>query len=206
MTLSSTSRADTGHQVFHANAGGGIACASCHAEGDDDGRVWNFVCTGARRTQSLQTGLRGTEPFHWSGDEATIDVLMRDVFVGRMSGPMLSSEQINLMLNWIDAQPRPSRAAPADAAAVARGRALFNDTQNVGCVSCHCGRHGSATTRRWTSAPAALFQVPSLIGVGTRGPYMHDGCAPTLRDRFTPACGGINTARSGTSAGRSSPT
>ena len=66
-----SSRADTGHLIFHANAGGGLACASCHAEGNDDGRVWNFTCEGPRRTQSLHVGLRGTEPFHWSGDEPT---------------------------------------------------------------------------------------------------------------------------------------
>src|SRR4029079_8317246 len=137
------SRADTGHQVFHANAGGGIACASCHAEGDDDGRVRNFACSGARRTQSLHTGLRGTEPFHWSGDEANIDVLMKDVFVGRMSGPALDATQTNLLLNWIAAQPRPLRRAPDDPAAVARGRALFNDTESVGCVSCHAGERFS---------------------------------------------------------------
>jgi hypothetical protein len=35
-----------------------------------------------------------------------------------------------------------------------------------------------------------MFQVPSLLGIGTRGPFMHDGCAATLRDRFNPACGG----------------
>jgi len=33
------------------------------------------------------------------------------------------------------------------------------------------------------------FQVPPLLGVGDRAPYLHDGCAPTLRDRFGP-CGG----------------
>ncbi len=140
VVLSDTSRADTGHKVFHANAGGGIACASCHAEGDDDGRVWNFACTGARRTQSLQTGLRGTEPFHWSGDEATIDVLMKDVFVGRMSGPQLTIDQTTLMLNWIDGQPRPVRATPSDAAAVTRGHALFNDTGTRGLRVVPLGR------------------------------------------------------------------
>jgi mono/diheme cytochrome c family protein len=187
--LSDISRADTGHKVFHANAGGGIACASCHAEGDDDGRVWNFACSGARRTQSLQTGLRGTEPFHWSGDEATLDVLMKDVFVGRMSGPMLTTDQTNLMLSWIDGQPRRPRAAPADPAAVARGQALFNDTARVGCVSCHSGDRFS-NNQAMDVGTGAIFQVPSLLGIGTRGPYMHNGCAPTLSERFTPSCGG----------------
>jgi hypothetical protein len=36
---------------------------------------------------------------------------------------------------------------------------------------------------------AGIFQVPSLIGVAARAPYLHDGCAPTLLDRFGP-CGG----------------
>jgi cytochrome c peroxidase len=34
------------------------------------------------------------------------------------------------------------------------------------------------------------FKVPSLIAVGYEAPYLHDGCAATLRDRFGPACGG----------------
>ena len=35
----------------------------------------------------------------------------------------------------------------------------------------------------------AMFQVPTLIGVGARAPFMHDGCAATLMDRFV-TCGG----------------
>lgn len=31
--------------------------------------------------------------------------------------------------------------------------------------------------------------MPSLRGIGLRAPFMHDGCAPTLHDRFG-ACGG----------------
>jgi cytochrome c peroxidase len=32
------------------------------------------------------------------------------------------------------------------------------------------------------------FKVPSLLSVGNRAPYLHDGCATTLHDRFT-GCG-----------------
>jgi len=69
--LASDSVADTGHAVFHANAGAGIACASCHLEGGDDGRVWTFDSSGERRTQSLRGGILGTEPFHWDGTRPT---------------------------------------------------------------------------------------------------------------------------------------
>jgi cytochrome c peroxidase len=34
------------------------------------------------------------------------------------------------------------------------------------------------------------FQVPSLIGVGSRAPFLHDGRAATLKDRFDPSLGG----------------
>ena len=105
---------------------------------------------------------------------------MKDVFVGRMSGPMLSTEQIDLMLTWIDGQPRPSRAAPVDRrGGRARPRALQRHrTRRLRLVP--LGRRLHATTRPSTSAPARSFQVPSLLGVGTRGPFMHDGCAKTL--------------------------
>jgi mono/diheme cytochrome c family protein len=191
VTLSTISREDTGHSVFHANAGGFLACASCHAEGNDDGRTWNFTCEGSRRTQSLQTGLRGTEPFHWSGDQPNFSHLMNEVFVGRMSGPVLPSDQGEALLTWMDTQPRPTRAAPADPAAVERGRALFTDVKNAACSACHLPNANYTNHLTVDVGTGGAFQVPSLVGIGSRGPYLHNGCAKTLRDRLTdPSCGG----------------
>jgi mono/diheme cytochrome c family protein len=190
VTLSTTSRADTGHLIFHSNAGGFLACASCHAEGNDDGRIWNFTCQGARRTQSLHAGgLRDTAPFHWDGQETDMTRLMVDVFEGRMSGPVLASDQIDVLMSWIDKQPRVPRAAPADAAAVERGRVLFNDAGHAGCATCHTGARftNNATVDVGTGG---AFQVPSLVGVGSRAPFMHNGAAKTLADRFNPKLGG----------------
>ena len=188
ITLSTISRSDTGHDLFHANAGSGIACASCHAEGTEDGRTWTFACEGTRRTQSLQIGLKGTEPFHWGGDEMDFTQLVNDVFVGRMSGPQLSAEQIGATLTWLDTQPRRTHTMPTDAAAIARGKALFNDAAHTACSTCHSGP--SLTNNQTVDVgTGGMFQVPSLVGISTRGPYMHDGCAKTLRDRFGP-CGG----------------
>jgi mono/diheme cytochrome c family protein len=186
ISLSSDSRADTGHTIFHANAGAGLACASCHAEGLDDGRVWNFACVGGRRTQSLQVGLRGTEPFHWNGDEADFPTLAHDIFTMRMSGPELLRAQMDATLSWLDRQPRLPRSAPADPAAVVRGQALFSSAL---CASCHLGDH---LTNAQTAdvGTGGKFQVPSLVGIGSHPPYLHNGCATTLRDRFDPACGG----------------
>ena len=188
LTLSTVSRIDTGHTLFHANSGGFLACGSCHSEGNEDGRTWTFNCEGTRRTQSLQVGLAGTEPFHWGGDEKSFPQLMTDVFVGRMSGPTLSSDQGGALLGWLDTQPRAPKPAPADPAAVARGQGLFSDPMH-GCVVCHSGPRFT-NNQTMDVGTGGLFQVPSLIGVGSRGPYLHDGCAKTLADRFNPACGG----------------
>jgi hypothetical protein len=188
IALSTESRSDTGHSLFHANAGGMIACASCHAEGNDDGRIWNFACEGSRRTQSLQVGLKGTEPFHWDGVERDFSMLVRDVFVGRMSGPELKPDQIEATLGWIDAQPRRTRTLRPATSAVDRGRAIFNDPKTAACATCH---NGPTLTNNTTVdvGTGGNFQVPSLVGIATRGPFMHNGCAATLKDRFGP-CGG----------------
>ena len=187
ISLSTVSRADTGHTLFHANSGGFLACASCHAEGNEDGRTWNFSCEGPRRTQSVQTGLAGTEPFHWDGDETDFTHLMTDVFQGRMSGPVLATDQGTALLGWLDRQPRAPKPQPADAGSVAHGQALFQDPAH-GCAICHAGAH-MTNNQTVDVGTGGRFQVPSLIGVGSRAPYMHNGCAPTLADRFGP-CGG----------------
>lgn len=185
--LGGASRDDTGHTIFHASSGGGLACASCHPEGGEDGRVWTFEGIGTRRTQSLGRGILGTEPFHWSGDMPTFDHLMSDVFGMRMSGGELSPSRVAATAHWVDGQPGMPALEPADAAAVERGRVLFDD-EIVGCATCHAGPH-LTTSETVDVGTGGLFQVPSLHGVAWRAPYLHDGCAATLRDRFG-ACGG----------------
>lgn len=92
--LSDDSRADTGLALLHMNAGTGISCSSCHAEGGEDGRTWTFGGIGKRRTQNLAGGLLGREPFHWDGSLQDFHTLVHEVFVSRMSGPRPNKAQI----------------------------------------------------------------------------------------------------------------
>jgi mono/diheme cytochrome c family protein len=185
--LPGPSRMDTGHDIFHLGTMGGIACASCHPEGHEDGHVWQFTDLGARRTQSIAGGILGTEPFHWGGDMKDFGTLSHDVFNSRMSGPALADEDVTALANWINALPVQKAAAAQDAAAVERGRALFNSPAGQ-CSTCHSGAKMTNNTNVDVGT-GGLFQVPSLRGVSWRAPYMHNGCAPTLADRFGP-CGG----------------
>lgn len=176
-----------GHRLFHEVTPALVACASCHPEGNEDGRVWNFSGIGARRTQTLRGGLLATAPFHWDGDLANLGALMGDVFVKRMSGPQPTAQQVTAFGDWLDRLPVLPRGGK-DPEAVARGEAVFRDP-GVGCISCHNGPRFTDNTSRDVGTGKA-FQVPTLLGIGSRAPFMHTGCAPTLRDRFKPECGG----------------
>lgn len=182
---------DTAHDLFHRSASAGIACASCHPEGMDDGHVWNFEGLGLRRTQPLDVGLQGTAPFHWDGTLQSVGALMDEVFIGRMGGVFQSPERLAALESWLfQLKPLPPRRS-ADDALAQRGAALFA-SEAVGCTTCHSGTSltNNLSYQVGTTADGALLQVPGLHGIGYRSVLMHDGCANSLRERFDPACGG----------------
>jgi mono/diheme cytochrome c family protein len=183
--LSDESHEDTGHAIFHSNSGAGLACASCHVEGGDDGQLWTVDKNGPARTPSLRGTLAGTAPFHWRGDIADIAKLADAIMTGRMNGPQLEDDQKDTLRDWLFSIPAPNVEKTSPPAG--RGRAVFL-RKDVGCVSCHSGPRftNSATMDVGTGG---AFQVPSLVGISTHAPYLHNGCAATLRDRFG-ACGG----------------
>lgn len=166
---------DTGHDLFHLDAGDGISCASCHPEGGDDGRVWSFFKLGPRRTQPLNVRLEGSEPFHWAGDIHDIGHLVDEVRTERMGGLRQSDERAQALADWLFSltPPPPVRSGADDLAQ--EGEGVF---QELGCQACHSGstftNNGSADFGR------GQLQVPSLLGVALRPPYMHDGRSADL--------------------------
>jgi mono/diheme cytochrome c family protein len=187
----------TGHEIFHHPPDGGaaLACASCHPEGREDGRPWNFADIGVRRTQSLAGGIRDTAPYHWDGAMGSLAELMGDVFTERMGGPTLAQPRIDALAHWLDTVPLPAPPDGLDPDAVARGREIF-DGPTAACSTCHAGERLSNEATIDVGTGGA-FQVPSLRGLAARAPYLHTGCAATLAERFDPQCGGTahgNTA------------
>jgi DNA-binding beta-propeller fold protein YncE len=179
---------DAGRNVFHAQTRIGLACASCHPEGREDGLVWNFAQFGPRRTQSLGGSLLERAPFHWIGDMRDLNHLMDDVFANRMSGGFLTQSQKTALGPWLDRIPAPAPRT-VDQSAAARGKAIYDDP-SVGCLGCHNG--ALLTNNQLVNVgTGGKFKTPSLLGVGDRAPFMHDGCAQTLMDRFT-TCGNSN--------------
>jgi hypothetical protein len=187
VSLSTASRDDTGHEIFHSDQGGSIACASCHIEGGDDGRVWVFTDNGQRRTPSVLGTVAGTAPYHWDGSQLNLPMLYSGS-LARMNGGSLATDQETAFSSWLDALPVPAPSA-GDAAAIARGLALF---QGPGaCATCHSGTKFT-NNQTLDVGTGQAFQVPPLVGVSARPPFLHDGCAPTLIDAIG-ACGHAST-------------
>lgn len=177
VVLDAESRYDTGHDVFHRPTQFGlVACASCHPEGRDDAMTWTFERLGPRRTQSLDTMLAGSEPLHWRGELDDFDTLVNVVHRGRMAGT-IDMDAGRALAGWVQARTALAISDDdLDIAAAERGREMFTA---IGCATCHAGTRMSndATVevprRGW-------LQVPGLLGVDYRGPWMHDGRAKTL--------------------------
>lgn len=187
VALPGASVASTAHQLFHRATAAGIACASCHPEGQDDGHTWSLP-EGLRRTNSLRGGLKTSAPFHWQGDRRDIDAVLDDVMVRRMGGEMPSLAGSAALLDWMDAMPALPSPDDLDPAAVARGKVLF-ESSATGCLTCHAGALGTNNTNASVGTGEA-FQVPRLIGLSSRAPYFHDGSVKTLDERFDPKGGG----------------
>jgi hypothetical protein len=185
--LSADSRADTGVALFHMDSGFGISCASCHPEGMEDGRTWQFADIGTRRTQTVAGGVIATAPFHWDGDMTGLPELIHEVFESRMGAARPNPQQIASFSKWLDRIPAPP-AMNVDATAAERGRAIFGSTE-TGCTNCHTGSH-LTNNNGYDVGTGGHFQVPSLVGIGARAPFLHNGCATTLMGRFNASCGG----------------
>lgn len=183
--LGGGSVADDSLALFHDATRAGLACASCHPEGEDDGITWHFQTEGRVRTPSLRGGL--VAPFHWRGELPSLSALLSEVMTRRMEGPAVSAERVAALSTWLDGLPTLD-VELQDTEAVARGADVF---AAAGCSGCHLDG-GGADGLGHDVGTGGVFQTPTLWGAGRRLPLMHDGCAATLADRFRPACGGAN--------------
>ena len=174
---------DAPRTLFHDAASSGVSCASCHPEGYDDGHVWQFGDRSVR-SQSLEGGLLKTAPFHWRGEMANMGAVLDETFVKRMGGRVVKPSEAQDLGAWLNTLP----ARHSGGAVTTDGRAAF---EADGCTSCH-GSDLVPSTADVDVGTGAAFQPPSLKAVSLRGPWMHDGCATTLEERFTEKCGGAH--------------
>jgi cytochrome c peroxidase len=175
----------------------GIACASCHVEGREDGQVWNFL-QGPRQTPSLAgRDTMQTAPFHWAGEFDNLTQFMSHTVVERMGGSGVDPDMERQLAAYISSIPAPDNAlkdtTPAEV--VVRGQAAFAKAE---CNTCHSTEHftdnsfadvGTYATEGdviddATLRPHGGLNTPSILGIARTAPYLHTGAAPSIRARI----------------------
>jgi YVTN family beta-propeller protein len=190
-----------------------ISCASCHPDGDPDGRTWQNP-EGLRNTTGL-AGMAWTHPIHWSADRDEVqdfEITIRSELMqgrGLIRGPVHEglgvpnagrSAELDALALYSNshAVPLSPHAKNGLSEAAQRGRALFHAEQ-VGCAACHGGAY---YTDSRPEPPFKLHDVgtgaddpsekmgpkydtPTLLGVYRTAPYLHHGKAATLEEVLT---------------------
>jgi YVTN family beta-propeller protein len=139
-----------------------VACASCHPDGQSDGRVWHNP-EGLRKTPPL-FGVAHTHPLHWSADRDEVQDFEYTIRgrlmagVGLLRGPIKPKQGFHateleedlagrspdldalaIYTNSFEFTLSPHIPAPGKLSAGAeRGRTLFF-SDAVGCANCHSG-------------------------------------------------------------------
>jgi YVTN family beta-propeller protein len=190
-----------------------ISCASCHPDGDADGRTWQNP-EGLRNTTAL-FGMAWTHPIHWSADRDEVQDFEHTIRSPLMQGRGLIRGEVFASLE----QPNKGRSRDLDAMAAysnshkfaisphakpglsesaKRGRDLFNSGETK-CAECHSGPFYTDST---PSRPFRLHDVgtggddpsekmgpqydtPTLLGIYRTAPYLHHGKARTLEEVLT---------------------
>jgi cytochrome c peroxidase len=187
-----------------------ISCASCHPDGDADGRTWQNP-EGLRNTTAL-FGMAWTHPIHWSADRDEVQDFEHTIRSPLMQGRGLIRGAVSPALE----APNKGRSGDLDALAAysnvhkftlsphaknglsesaKRGKEIFfsNDAK---CAECHSGPFYTDST---PAAPFKLHDVgtgeddpsekmgpkydtPTLVGIYRTAPYLHHGKAKTLED------------------------
>lgn len=199
-----------GKVLFHRAAApemsdGAISCATCHYEGGADGRNWINFRSGARNTPALGALIA---PYNWAGDMDELHDTIEDQIRNVMLGDGLIAGDFDPTTDVIDA----GRSADLDALVAyvesleiwqspyllpdgslsdpaRRGMALFT-SGTIGC-GCHTPplytdqlRHNLAGTV-YSMEESDGFDTPTLRGLWSSAPYLHDGVVLTLEELFT---------------------
>lgn len=187
-----------------------LACASCHFEGDTDGRVWDFTDRGEglRSTPVLEGkgGLR-EGPLHWSANFDELQDFEGDIrsafggegfmsdadfFAGSRSEPLGArkvglSRALDDLSTYVASLARvgesPFRAPDGSFTPEAlAGKTLF-ESAAVGCAECHSGSELTASS---------LFTRPfPLHDVGTLSPGSGNRLGLPLEGLDTPTLKGV---------------
>jgi cytochrome c peroxidase len=172
---------------------GQFSCASCHPNGGSDGLNWDLPRDGVgnfKNTKSL-LGVKDTAPYGWLGTSPTL--------ADRVAGTLRTlhkyepgDEEVKDIVAYLETLPPPSPPARSGLTAESlkaseRGRELFKGKAR--CAGCHGGPafddgklHDVGTG---TISGEERINTPSLRGLSSSSPYLHDGRAKSIEEVFS---------------------
>lgn len=196
-----------------------ISCASCHNDGDQDGRVWDFTSFGEGLRNNISLRGHGTHgPPHWTGNfdeiqdfegqirnfsdgqglmsDADFHTGTRDQALGdAKAGVNADLDALAAYVKSLStAGISPNRGSNSQLTADAlSGQQIFRAKN---CAACHGGTRftNSAlnvfanigtikpSSGQRLNGPIPGLDVPTLRGLWSTAPYLHDGSAATLAD------------------------
>jgi hypothetical protein len=161
-----------------------VSCESCHANGMSNGATTTgFGVT--RRVMPLAGHLATAARFHWDGQDFHTEIIDGTWHLNMRGGTVTPSQEQSL--HDFVAQLRAPPSPVGDATQVALGRQAFI---KAGCDMCHAPAN-AYTNDGLADVGHGMHKVPSLVGLVYTAPYMSDGCAATIEQRFDDvACGG----------------
>jgi len=162
-----------------------FSCHTCHTEGHTCGLTFDTLNDDSYGNPKLTPTLRNvtkTGPWTWHGWQKDLGAAVKKSLTETMFGPEPTDEETKAMLAFLgtlDHPPNPK--SPSDASK--RGEVLFRGKAN--CIRCHNGEYFTSAGLydvglESDGSPYRLWNPPSLRGVWDRGPFLHDGRAPTL--------------------------
>jgi cytochrome c peroxidase len=189
-SLEAPGELEVGRALFHSTGNAhlsreGLACASCHPDGRDDGLTW-ATSDGPRQTLMLADRLEGTAPYAWSGTSARVNEHLEHT-LQRLGGSGLPPRELEAIADYCTSM-KMFVGTRAPQALVARGKEIFA-SRAAGCASCHSPQDGAFTDHkkhdigsRTLTDGEASFDTPSLRFVSGTAPYFHDGRYASLRE------------------------
>ena len=169
---------------------GWMSCRSCHGDGRAGVLSADTLADGGvgapKRVPPL-FGVGHTGPWTWLGAVPRLEDQVRKSVETTMRGKAPTADQVTDLTAYLRSLPpyRPTLAADQPEAEVARGRSLFKARK---CAECHAPpsytSEGTFDVGLLDEAGHREFNPPSLLGVGDRPPYLHDGRAASLPEVF----------------------
>ncbi len=164
-----------------------FSCHSCHTDGHTNGGLYDTFNDGKYGNPKKVLSLRGvakTGPWTWHGHQGNLGQTLQGSFTRTMAREPANPEDLKAILAYLATlEPVPPAGDPGSEPA-RRGEAVF---RAKACDTCH--KPPEYTEREpylvGLEAPDDAykgFSPPTLRGVWTRGPYLHDARAKTLEE------------------------